>query len=79
MQGKAVYERASAVAGADLADSSLPEALKSDAVTKLREKYVRLAARRRELAAPTPPTATTPATIAAIRTLVSQTTFTTPA
>jgi succinoglycan biosynthesis transport protein ExoP len=50
-QAKAVYERASAIAGADLADSGLPEALKSDAVSKLREKYVRLAAKRRELAA----------------------------
>ncbi len=50
-QAKAVYERASAVASADLGDSGLPEALKSEAVSKLREKYVRLAARRRELAA----------------------------
>jgi succinoglycan biosynthesis transport protein ExoP len=50
-QAKAVYERASSVAGVDLADANLPEALKSDVVSKLREQYVRLAAKRRELAA----------------------------
>ena len=50
-QAKAVYESASAVAGADLADAGLPEALKSEAVSKLHATYVRLAAKRSELAA----------------------------
>lgn len=49
-QAQAVYERATTAASADLADSSLPEALKSEAVSKLREKYVRLAGKRAELA-----------------------------
>jgi succinoglycan biosynthesis transport protein ExoP len=48
---RARYERAASVVGAGLADSALSEALKSDAIAKLHEQYVRLAARRRELEA----------------------------
>ena len=50
-QAKAVYDRASGLAGADLTDANLPEALRSDVVTHLREKFVALSAQRRELAA----------------------------
>jgi len=46
---KARYERAASVLGADLGDAALSEALKSDAISKLHEQYVRLSARRREL------------------------------
>jgi len=46
---KARYERVAANLAADLNESVSSEALKSEVISRLREQYVRLAARRREL------------------------------